>query len=162
MHRLGYATETANRLVALLEPCCERIAVAGSIRRKRSEVRDIDLVIIPNSLSALGITLSRYGEILTKKRIDSKTRIIKYRFRGVLVEIYIANPQNWPMLLLVRTGSASHNQMLAMRARSMGRKFKANGEGILDADGRRISGDTEESIFEALRMKYVPPEEREI
>jgi len=162
MHRLGYATEMANRLVALLEPCCERIAVAGSIRRKRPQVKDIDLVIITGSLSGLGITLLRYGEILTKRRLDSTTRIIKYRFRGVLVEIYMANPQTWPMLLLVRTGSVSHNQMLAMRARSRGLKFKANGDGILDADGRRISADTEESIFEALGMKYVPPEEREI
>jgi len=162
MHRLGYATEMANRLVALLEPYCERIAVAGSIGRKRPEVKDIDLVIIPHSLSGLGIMLLRYGEILTKKRLDSKTRIIKYRFHGIAVEIYIANPQTWPMLLLVRTGSVSHNQMLAMRARRMGLKFKANGEGILDDEGKRISGDTEESIFEVLGMKYVPPEEREI
>jgi len=77
------------------------------------------------------------------------------------VEIYIANTETWPMLLVVRTGSASHNQMLAMRARSMGLKFKANGEGILDGDGRRVSGETEESIFEALGLEGVPPEERE-
>jgi len=133
MHRLGYATEMANRLVALLEPYCERIAVAGSIRRKRPEVKDIDLVIIPNSLSGLGITLLRYGEILTKRRLDSKTRIIKYRFRGVLVEIYMANPQTWPMLLLVRTGSVSHNQM---RGKSKGLCREVPIQGW----GRRVSG----------------------
>ena len=161
MYELGYATEMADRLVRILEPCCDRIAVAGSIRRKRPQVKDIDLVISPNNLSGLGITLMRYGEILTKKRLDTKTKIIKYRFHGVPVEIYIANEDTWPMLLLVRTGSASHNQVLAMLAKQQGLKFKANGEGILDGDGRRISGDTEASIFAALGLEYMEPEERE-
>lgn len=161
MYELGYATEMAERLAAILEPCCERIAIAGSIRRKRPQVKDIDLVLIPSNISALGITLLRHGEILNKKRLDSKTRIIKYRFHGIPVEIYIANAHTWPMLLLVRTGSASHNQMLAMRARAMGLRFKANGEGILDGEGRRVSGETEESIFEALGLEWVPPGERE-
>lgn len=161
MYELNYAAGMADRFISLLDPCCERIAVAGSIRRKRPQVKDIDLVIIPNSVSALGITLLRHGEILTKKRLDSKTKIIKYRFRGIQVEMYIANKDTWPMLLLVRTGSKEHNQHLAHVAKLWGKKFKANGEGILDADGNKISGDTEESIFEALGLEWVPPEERE-
>jgi len=161
MYELEYAGEMANRLMGILEPCCQRIAVAGSIRRKRPQVKDIDLVIIPNNLSALGITLLRYGEILTKKRLSTKTKIIKYRFHGIPVEIYIANEETWPMLLLVRTGSASHNQVLAMLAKQQGLKLKANGRGIVDAQGNRVSGDTEESIFEALGLEYIPPEKRE-
>jgi len=43
----------------------------------------------------------------------------------------------------------------------MGLKFKANGEGILDGNGRRISRETEESIFEALGLEWVPPEKNE-
>jgi DNA polymerase/3'-5' exonuclease PolX len=48
-----------------------------------------------------------------------------------------------------------------MLAKRKGLQFKANGEGILDSEGQRVSGDTEESIFEALGLDYVAPEERE-
>lgn len=167
MYDLDYATLLAERLVAGLEPCCEKPpVVVGSIRRKRPRIKDIDLVLIPTTISALGMALLRRGEILTKKRLDSSTKIISFRYRSaasgpVPVDIYIADKETWPMLLLVRTGSASHNQRLAMLARSKGLQFKANGEGILDSDGRRVSGDTEESIFEALGFQYVPPENRE-
>jgi DNA polymerase (family 10) len=166
MYDLDYASLVAERLVAGLEPCCERITVAGSIRRRRPQVKDIDLVVIPTTISALGMALLRRGEILTKKRLDSSTKIIKFRYRNassgsVPVDIYIADRETWSMLLLVRTGSATHNQRLAMLAQSKGLQFKANGDGILDGDGRRISGDTEASIFAALGLDYVPPEERE-
>lgn len=161
MYDLEYAIRIAERLIALLEPHCERIAVAGSIRRKRPQVKDIDLVVIPSSISALGVALLRHGEILTKGRLDNGTKIIKYRFKGGPVDIYIANEETWPMLLLVRTGSANHNQRLAILAKKKRLAFKANSEGILDDDGRRMSGDTEASIFAALGLDYVPPEERE-
>jgi DNA polymerase (family 10) len=160
LFELEYASLVAERLAVGLEPCCERIAIAGSIRRRRPQVKDIDLVLIPCSINGLGIILHRHGEILTKKTFDASTKIIKYRFEGLPVDIYIADKETWPMLLLVRTGSASHNQRLAMLAKSKGLQFKANGEGILDGAGQRISGDTEQSIFAALGLEYVPPEER--
>lgn len=161
MYNLDYASLVADRLVAGLAPHCERIMVVGSVRRGKLVVRDVDLVVIPNSINALGIALLRHGEILTKKRLDSNTKIIKYRFEGLPIDIYIADRQTWPMILLVRTGSASHNQRLAMLAKRQGLHFAADGQGILDADGRRISGDTEQSVFAALGLDYVQPEERE-
>lgn len=161
MYDLDYASGVAARFTSIIRPYCDAVAVAGSIRRKRPHVKDIDLVVIPSSLFGLAMTLLKRGEILTKKRIDNGTKIIKARFEAVPIDIYIADKETWPMLLLVRTGSASHNQRLAMLAKSKGLKFKADGQGILDGEGRRISGDTEQSIFAALGLEYVPPEERE-
>lgn len=158
---LDYASGIAARFTSIIRPYCDAVAVAGSIRRKRPQVKDIDVVIIVNNLSGLAMALLKRGEILTKKRIDNGTKIIKARFEAVPVDIYIANKETWPMLLLVRTGSASHNKRLAILAKSKGLQFKANGEGILNGDGRKISGDTEESIFAALGLEYVRPEERE-
>lgn len=163
MYELDYASNLAARLTSVIRPYCDAVAVAGSIRRKKPKVKDIDMVIIPNSLTGLVTMLVRLSaiEFLTKRRIDSKTKIIKVRFHTILVDIYLADKETFPMIFLVRTGSAGHNQMLAGLAKKKGLKFKANGEGILDGDGRRISGDTEESIFEVLGLEYVPPEERE-
>lgn len=161
MYELEYAAETANRLVGILEPCCHRIAVAGSIRRKRPQVHDIDLVIIPNNLSALGMTLLRHGEILTKKRIQSKTKIIKYRFKGMPVDIYVADNASFATLLLIRTGSANHNRRLAIKGRELGLRLKADGQGIIDAEGNVIAWRSEEEIFRSLGMDYIRPEERE-
>jgi DNA polymerase (family 10) len=158
---LESATRIANRLVEILGPYCERIEVVGSIRRRKKMIHDIDLVVIPNSISGLGMALMRHGQLLTKKRIDSKTKIIKGRYQLMPVDIYLADEQTWPMLLLVRTGSAEHNQKLAMLAKRKGLHFAADGQGILDGDGKRISGDTEVSIFEALGLEWVPPEGRE-
>lgn len=161
MYELECAAQVANRLVRFLEPYCERIMVVGSIRRLRPQIKDIDLLAIASSLGGLAMALIKHGEILTKRRIDNCTKIIKYRFEAVPIDIYIADVNTWPMILLVRTGSASHNQRLAMLAKRQELHFAADGQGILDSDGRRISGETEESIFEALGLDYVAPEERE-
>ena len=161
MFTLDYASGIAARLTSIIRPYCDAVVVAGSIRRRRPQVKDIDLVVIPNSLSGLAMALLKRGEILTKKRLDSKTKIIKAHFEGVPVDIYLADKETWATILLIRTGSADHNKRLAMKAKRLDLHLKANGEGILDGDGRKISGDTEQSIFAALGMEWVPPEKRE-
>ena len=152
---LEQAQKLANQIVKLISPFCERIVIAGSIRRKKPQSRDVDIVLIPKPL-----LWSRIISTLQKK-MDAKVlkcgeKVSQLTIDGVNVDLYSATPETWEPLLLIRTGSAEHNIKLSMRARKMGMKLTHSG---LSKDGKIIAS-TEKEIFEALGMKYVPPEER--
>ena len=89
------------------------------------------------------------------KRLQEE-KVAQLTIEGVNVDLYVATPETWEPLLLIRTGSAEHNIKLSMRARKLGMKLAHRG---LVKNGRIIAS-TEKRIFEALGMEYVPPEER--
>ncbi len=152
---LKQAQEVAAEVVAELTPCTVKREIVGSIRRQRPQVKDIDLVVLPTSMAALDGKLREMGCDFGGPKIR---RMV---YKGARVDIYIATEQTWATLLLIRTGSTRHNVHLCARARLLGMHLKANGEGLLDAQGKRVAGETEESIFKALGLKYRDPQERE-
>ena len=148
--------EQAERLAEQILPHCDRIDVAGSIRQKKSEVRDIDLVLIPKRLlwHRIIATLQRSMDAEVLKRGD---RIAQLTIKSVNVDLYVATEQTWGIVLLIRTGSMAHNIRLSKRALSMGMKLSHKG---LIKDGK-VFASTEEGIFQALDLPYKKPEERE-
>ncbi len=152
---LKTAEALAAEVVAELMHVCSMVEVAGSIRRQRPTVRDIDLVVLPTSLAALDSKLRSMGCDFGSPKIR---RMVS---KGARVDIYIASPETWATLLLIRTGSTRHNVHLCARARLLGMQLKANGEGLLDSKGKRVAGESEQSIFAALGLKYRDPQERE-
>lgn len=160
--RLEEAKTIANRVKQTLTPYCDRIEIAGSIRRGKPTVHDIDVVIIPNQQALLTINyaLSRIGTIA---KDGPKIKQLWYTENQTLasIDLYIATPLTWPTLLLIRTGSKENNIRLCALARRKGWHLKANGEGLLDQAGNRLAGDTEQSIYQALGIPYQEPEERD-
>ena len=152
---LKRAQAMATAIITRLSPYCRRIEVAGSIRRKKDLVNDIDLVLIPSDLWKLYAELKSMGEM--KADGDKLKRLV---VNGTQVDVYFATEETWATLYLVKTGSKESNIRLATRAKKMGLQLKANGEGLIDQDGRRLAGNTEQSIFEALGIPYLPPERR--
>ena len=152
---MAYAQKLAEQIIEQIRPHCERIEAAGSIRRKKSEVRDIDLVLIPKPLLWYRIIaiLQRNMDAKVVKRGDS---IAQLTIRDVTVDLYSATEQTWGALLLIRTGSAEHNIKLSKRALGMGMKLTHSG---LTKNGKVIAS-TEKEVFEALGLSYVEPEER--
>lgn len=156
----GIARSVAEDLIAQLSAYSERIEIAGSLRRHKRLVHDIDLVAIPRELMpffAKATDLIRGGPAASKR--------VTGTYRDVPVDLYLATPETWATLLLVRTGSKDHNIRLATLARNKGMMLKADGSGLftLDAPGKpsiRVAGDTEVSIFAALGLRYAPPERR--
>jgi DNA polymerase (family 10) len=140
-------------VVAELSRVCSRVEVAGSIRRQRPEVKDIDLVVPPTSIGALD---SKLRELDCDFGGPKLRRLV---YKGARVDIYIAGADTWAMLLLVRTGSTAHNKQLAIRAKRLGLHFAADGRGILQ-DNKPIAYRSEEEIFAALGLPFKPPEER--
>ena len=155
MMELQIAKSIADEVIKRLSPYCKRIEVAGSIRRRKPQVRDIDIVLIPSdpwnlSHEIMGLGVSHVGG-------DKLKRV---NCGGNQVDLYFASEDTWATLLLIRTGSAENNIRLASLAKKRGWHLAASGDGLFNEKGERIAGDSEESIYQALGLPYQCPEER--
>lgn len=163
---LSKAQVIAEEVKTKLKPFCERIEIAGSIRRKRPEVHDIDLVCQPSSMGQFYYALMQLGHVAMGGKKVGDNKLFRVILPGnVSLDVYIATPETWATLLLIRTGSREHNIKLCSLAKNNGMKLHADGSGLFrftDCEGTesRIAGDTEESIFAALGLPYKRPEER--
>lgn len=154
--KLKEAEKFAEQLMEQIRPYCDRLIVAGSIRRKKSEVRDVDIVLIPKPLlwNRIVATLQRNMDAKVLKHGEKAAQLT---INGINVDLYSATPETWEPLLLIRTGSAEHNIKLSMIARKKGMKLSHKG---LIKDGKIIAS-TEREIFDLLELTYVTPEERD-
>lgn len=152
---LEKAKVIANSVVKALEPYCEKIVVAGSIRRQKPIVNDIDLVVVAHDRWNMDTVMRRMGSI---KMAGSK--IARVEMDSIRLDIYFATPETFATLLLIRTGSAENNIRLASLAKRKGWHLAASGDGLFNEKGERIAGDSEESIYEALGLLWQPPEGR--
>ena len=160
---LKEAQSLACQFKAVVEPQCERLEVAGSIRRQKSKVHDIDFVVVAKS-DAEWQKISDKLKHLKAKPNCSGNSVIKAFVpcsNGLFqVDFYRAKPSTFGIHLLVRTGSAEHNMWLASYAISKGMRIRYS-EGLIK-EGSVIAGETEKGVFEALSLPYPLPSEREI
>lgn len=174
-----FAREIAEDLVSELSGFCDRIEIAGSLRRRKHAVNDIDLVVIPKFIQVQDESL--FGEPVRENLLEKKLsqlcligqldleangskikRFLKTVDGDTIpIDVYIANEQTWWTLLLIRTGSRNHNIKLAKRAMDLHMHLKADGSGLLAPGGTLIPIHREEEIFRHLGLAYRPPEERE-
>ena len=156
---LEKAKVIASEVIRRLAPYCSRIEVAVSIMRKKSEVRDVDIVLIPSDPWNLEHEVNSLARPFAPKLSGDKLKRFNYT-GGVQVALYFADAHTWATLLLLRTGSKENNKRLATLAKKRGWHLKANGEGLLDEHGERIAGDSEQSIFSALDLPWQEPWQR--
>jgi DNA polymerase (family 10) len=164
--KLEDAAVLAHDIVHCVDHLCDKIEVAGSIRRKRPEPRDIDIVLIPQAwmwntiiqrlkTSMFANVIEAAGPELARLRVPEN--IVS---EPIQVDLYRARPETWGVLLLIRTGSIEHNIKLCSRARGMGMMLSA-AQGVIK-DGKVIASRTEREIFEVLNMEFVEPKDREV
>jgi DNA polymerase (family 10) len=160
---LKEAERIAAQVKAAVENQCDRIEVAGSIRRQKNKVHDIDFVVVTKN-DADWQKISDKLKHLKAKPNCSGNSVIKAFLpcqSGLFqVDFYRAKPSTFGIHLLVRTGSADHNMWLAGYAISKGMRIKYS-EGLIK-DNSVIAGETEQGVFEALGLPYPLPSEREI
>ncbi len=96
---LGKAMTIAEEVVRRLSPYCERIEVAGSVRRHKPTVNDLDFVLIPSDPWNLTHEIMGLGPSTLK---GDKLKRVSYN--GVQLDFYYASPETWATLLLIRTG----------------------------------------------------------
>lgn len=157
---------------ALLVRHVEKAEIAGSVRRRRPQVNDLDIVVIPKvsncEVTFCATQVRMWGSIPTALKpldlelVRGKDELLTFirKRDNFAVDIYRATPQTWGTLLLIRTGSKMHNIKLCVRARELGLMLSAK-SGVTH-QGTVIASRTEEEIFKALQMDYVAPEQREV
>ena len=154
--KLEEALSIANEVYYRLRPHCAKIMIVGSIRRQKSEVKDIDIVLIPSNPGQLSHEIDHLGLPV----LDGE-KLRRVNYKGTQVDLYYALPQSWATLLLIRTGSKENNIRLCSRARYLGMKLKANGDGIIGKDGQLIPIESEEQVYDILGLPYKEPWQRE-
>jgi len=172
-HQLGEAQVAAEKIRQALEVVAERIEVAGSIRRRRLWVHDIDLVLIPqgewiqdakgNPRPTPGLShwfdIPRLINDMGGRIIRKGPAIITAEVRGIQGDLYCATEETWGMLMLIKTGPKEFNIELCKRAQGLG--MHLNPQIGLIKDGKCIASRTEEEILKALGLPYVEPVERD-
>lgn len=168
---LPFATRCADRLVEWLTPHAERVAVAGSVRRRKATPNDVDLVVIPRHVEERDMfnTLvarknATWAEIDRRATADrwsircAGSQVVSFVSGGVQVDIFWATPENWGTHLLLHTGSKEHNLWLLRYAEARGARWHPS-------IGLYVQGcihrTTEEEIYVALGLDPIPPEQRE-
>ena len=152
--KLQQAKTIADNFVSEIKEFCERIEIAGSIRRNKPEVNDIDIILIPKLREHLIQKIRKVSNV----EVQGK-KLMRAEYSGVQVDIYFATEETWGILLLVRTGSKEHNIKLCQHAINKGMKLSVS-NGLMRGN-EVIASETEEDIFKGLGIDYIKPEDRD-
>src|SRR5690606_12228325 len=140
-------------------PGVEQVAVAGSIRRRRETVGDIDVVVAARR--AAGARASKAFERMpgvARVIASGPSKTMVSLDNGLDADLRVVAPNSFGAALLYFTGSKAHN--IALRKMALSRGWKLNEYGLFEGE-RSIAGRTELDIYEALGLPWIPPELRE-
>jgi DNA polymerase (family X) len=154
--KLSVAEAEAEALVGYLHDG-GRIVVAGSYRRRRDTVGDLDLLVTAKDAAAVGDKLVRY-ENVAEVLAHGPTRTTVILRSGIQVDVRAVSEESYGAALIYFTGSKAHN--IALRGLAVDRDWKLNEYGLF-AGKRRIAGATEQEVYKKLGLAFVPPELRE-
>jgi DNA polymerase (family X) len=137
----------------------DRIEVAGSIRRKKETVKDIDILTTskkPDKVMAAFVNLPLVSRVLMQG--PTKSSIITDD--GIQVDLRVVDEGSYGAALQYFTGSKQHN--IRLREMAVRAGLKLNEYGVFREPGdKKIGGKTEEEMYRALKLPYIPPELRE-
>jgi DNA polymerase (family 10) len=135
----------------------EQIAVAGSYRRKKETVGDLDFLVVASDVAAVMDRLAEYPQLsAVLARGDTKMSV---RLTSRLqVDLRVVPAESFGAALQYFTGSQAHNVVLRGMAKQRG--LKINEYGVFRGE-KRLAGDTEEEVYAALDLPCFPPELRE-
>ncbi|MCX6651352.1 MAG: DNA polymerase/3'-5' exonuclease PolX [Methanomassiliicoccales archaeon] len=157
---LGYAFPRGKALEEHMRSCgFELVSLGGSLRRMKETIGDIDILVgsvdAAKAMDAF-VSYPQVGEVLL--RGDTKTSI---RLQdGVQVDLRVVVPSSYGAALQYFTGSKEHNVRMRSLAQDLG--LKLNEYGVFrNADGEKVAGETEEGVYDALGLQWMPPEMRE-
>jgi DNA polymerase (family 10) len=157
--RLAVAAPYAEALADYLKSArgVAEVAVAGSFRRRQETVGDLDILVAAPGGSPVMERLRAYDEV-KEVLASGETRASVVLRSGVQVDVRRVAPESYGAALHYFTGSKAHN--IAIRRLAQERGLKLNEYGVFRGK-TRIAGDTEESVFEAVGLPFIPPELRE-
>ncbi|PIW11736.1 MAG: DNA polymerase III, partial [Candidatus Infernicultor aquiphilus] len=158
---LGRALPLAEEMVESLSQLKEtdKISFAGSLRRKKETIGDIDILITsqnPEKIMRTFTSLPQVREILAEG--PTKSSIITKD--DLHIDVRVVEPISFGAALQYFTGSKAHN--IKLRELALKRGLKINEYGVFEVEsGNRIAGEKEEEVYQALNLPFIPPELRE-
>ena len=155
------ALQIAEKVKQELEPHCERIEIAGSIRRQKQEVKDIEIVAIPKQYQ-VGLFRSGIALVVDKWKKVKGELPCKYTQRilpdGINLDLFFCTEKNWGLIFAIRTGSAEFShKVLANGWVKAGYKSV---DGMLTKNNQQLDVREETDLFNLIKLNYVVPEER--
>lgn len=135
----------------------DQMAVAGSYRRRRDTVGDLDIVMAAQNGAAIGDKLTKYENVASVLAHGPTRTTVVLRSR-IQVDLRVVPKASYGAALMYFTGSKAHN--IALRGLANDRGWKLNEYGLFDGR-QRIAGGTEEEIYRKLGLAAIPPEMRE-
>lgn len=164
----GQVWPIAERIVKALEPFCAMIEIAGSLRRKRPMVGDIEIVALPNRPTNLfrepiqdaDTALDQFLVARQVQFVKNGRKYKQFMYGQHKVDLFLPETSaHWGSIFLIRTGSHEFNMwIMTTRAKQVGLRFN---DGLLYRNGRVLETYTEQSVFDALQMRFVPPTDRD-
>lgn len=184
MIELHKAEEITRELIDILNPLCDRIEVAGSVRRKKPTVKDIELVIIPKAQKETDDLFSEQEKVTYhidkflwedprfdfrlskdgKRMYGDKNKLLLFtseKYGQIALDIFTAEPHNYMMVKFIRTGGAKTNKLIAVTANKLGYNLRIYESAFVNGKGQKMEMFSEQHIFDFLGLKYLQPEERE-
>lgn len=179
------AMEVAKSECFALVPFCQKLAIAGSLRRGKELVSDIEIVYIPRfeqrkvdmfafddvSLAdeVIEARLTTAGDGICKRqnKVGAFTWGIKNKLAvhvatGIPIDFFaVLPPNNWWIALVIRTGSLETNLKLTQGAQARGRTLHAYGAGVeIDSSGAMLEPKSERDVFDFCGVEYAEPKDR--
>jgi len=168
---LEKAKKIADELVELLKPVCERVIIAGSIRRRKPFPNDIELLCIPKFNGVVDLLDQKLkwliGTHVLEYRPNKKgsitygpmNKLLRHADSGIGVDIFSTDEDCWWVALVVRTGPKESNIAIATAAQRRGWRLRAYGAGFDTPEGL-IRCKSERDVFELVGLPYKEPWER--
>src|SRR5215469_4054781 len=159
---LSYAEHIAEQLAEIFRqvPGVEAVTPAGSLRRGRETVGDLDILVTgPNPTPALDRFLAwpHLEEVLSRGENKASAKV---GHEGLQVDVRALPPESFGSAMQYFTGSKDHN--VAIRTRAVKKGLKLSEYGLYRVeDDVKVAGEAEEGVYEALGLRWIPPELRE-
>ena len=156
---LHEAEQYARALVEYLEAGggIDAIEVAGSFRRRKETIGDLDIVVSGANAPDLIARFGKFGEV-TQVASQGDTRSTVRLSSGLQVDLRVIEPACFGAALQYFTGSQAHN--IELRKIAQAKKLKLNEYGVFRGE-KCVSGRTEQEVYETLGLDWIPPEMRE-
>jgi DNA polymerase/3'-5' exonuclease PolX len=175
------ALKVAAELCRELKPVCARLIVAGSLRRRKELVGDVEILFVPmfkevadglfdtkqenqaerviESWLKRGVLMQRVG-VAGATSWGAKNKLAVHAASKVPVDLFTATEANWFNYLTCRTGGAESNVEVASAAQAKGWKWNPYGEGFTDQHGRIVPVTSEADVFRLVGLNWKEAWER--
>ncbi len=131
---------------------------AGSVRRRKETVGDLDILVAAAEAAPAIRAFCDLDEVAAVLARGPTKATVRLRI-GLQADLRVLPPESFGAALHYFTGSKAHN--IAVRTRAVHRGVKLSEYGVFDREGRRLGGERERDVFEAVGLPWIPPEIRE-